>query len=377
MHLNFFHSRKTMYNYHHLREGIRMLHRRFSVAMHGIKHYPGNAEQICKQIVKDCWNGTFFQVSVCHFPVFYMRDFGMCVEALLQLGYKKEVKKTLQFALAVYSRENKISTTISTNGKGFDVFTYAPDSLAFLLYSLRVAQATELVEIYKPFLEQQIQFFYDNVIVKENGLVRKDKNFSSIKDHAKRQSCCYDNCCAAVIARESELLQLENPLRGYNYKNIIKKQFWSEKYFRDTGESDYISGDANVFPFWFGIFTEKAMIKKSISAIKKEKLDQPFPLKYTIFVPKNFFFPLSLFTPNYEGNSIWAHLGLCFIDVVAKTDKKLARNYVEEYRKQIEQHKNFLELYDPDGKHYKTFFYYTDAGMLWAVKWLALERTVK
>ncbi len=365
-----------MYNSLHLREGIRMLHRRLIVAMHGIKQYSGNGEQICKQIIQNCWNGTFFQVSIGHFPVFYMRDFGMCVEALLKLGYKKEVEKTLQFALVVYSRENKISTTISQKGNGFDVFSYAPDSLAFLLRSLRIAKATELVEIYKLFLEQQIQFFYDNVIVKKTGLVRKDKYFSSIKDHAKRQSCCYDNCCAAIIAREAVLLQLENPFQKYNYKEIIKKTFWTGKYFRDSVENEYVAGDANVFPYWFGIFTEKAMMKKSITAMQKEKLDQPFPLKYTNFVPKQFIFPLSLLTSNYEGTSIWAHLGLCYIDVAAKVNKNVAKKYVEQYRKQIEQHKNFLELYDFDGKPYKTPFYYTDAGMLWAVKWRALVRGI-
>lgn len=365
-----------MYNYHHLREGMRMLRRRFSVAQHGIKEYSGNAEQICKQIVRDCWNETFFQVSVGHFPVFYMRDFGMCVEALLKLDYKKEVEKTLQFALTVYSRENKISTTISAEGKGFDVFSYAPDSLAFLLYSLRTAQATELIEIYRPFLEEQIQYFYDTALDKKTGLIRKDKNFSSIKDHAKRQSCCYDNCCAAVIAREARILGLENSLQKYDYKKIIKQQFWTGEYFRDTLNSNTISGDANTFPYWFEIFTDKAMIKKSIAALQKENLDNPFPLKYTRIVPKNFLFPLSLLTSNYEGNSIWAHLGLCYIDVAAKVNKNVAKKYLEQYRKQIEQHKNFLELYDPDGKPYKTLFYYADAGILWAVKWLALGETL-
>ncbi len=365
-----------MYNLHHLRESIRMLHRRISVAKKGIPQYSGNAKQICRQIVKDCWNGTFFQVSVGHFPVFYMRDFGMCVEALLQLGYKKEVGKTLQFALTVYSRENKISTTISTDGKGFDVFSYAPDSLAFLLYSLRAAHATELVEIYKPFLEEQIYYFYDTAIDNETGLIRKDKNFSSIKDHAKRRSCCYDNCCTAVIAREAGIVGLQNPLQKYDYKKILKKYFWTGRYFRDTDDSDYVSGDANTFPYWFGIFTEKTMIQSSIAAMQKEKLDHPFPLKYTNFVPKHIIFPLFLFASNYEGNSIWQHLGLCYIDVVAKVDKKAAKKYLEEYRKQIEEHKNFLELYDEKGKPYKTLFYYSDAGMLWAGKWLVLEKSL-
>src|SRR3989338_4294250 len=151
----------SMDTFYHIHEGLRMLQRRISIAQHGTKKYAGNSEEICEQIVKDCWNGTFFQVSTGHFPLFYMRDFGMCVEALLKLGYKKEVEKTLQFALCVYSRESRITTTITKEGKCFDVFSYAPDSLAFLLYSLHVSKNKELVEVYRPFLELQISHFYN------------------------------------------------------------------------------------------------------------------------------------------------------------------------------------------------------------------------
>lgn len=356
----------------HLREGLQMFQRRIAVAKSGTKKYTGDAAEICQQIVADCWNGTFFQVSTGHFSLFYMRDFGMCVDALLKLGYKKEVEKTLQFALTVYSREKKVSTTISREGKGFDVFTYAPDTLAFLLYSLRKANAKELVDVYKPFLEQQISHFFNTVVDSETGLVKKNKNFSSIKDHAKRSVSCYDSCCIAVVAREAQLLELLHPFENYNYKKLLKDSFWIGSYFKDTLTHDYPSGDANIFPYWFKLFEEKAMIQKSIAAIQKEKLDQPFPLKYSGAVSDRFFFPLSLLAPNYEGNSVWPHLGLCFIEVVASVDKKLAKKYLQQYKLRIEEHQNFLELYDPAGKPYNTLFYYTDEGMVWASKWLVL-----
>ncbi len=363
---------------HQLYEGFHMLQRRITVAFQGIPRYRGDPKAICQQIIKDCWNGTFFQVSSGHFSLFYVRDFGMCVDPLLNLGYKKEVQKTLQFALACYSRENRITTTISKKGTCFDVFSYASDSLAFLLYSLRISKNKELVEIYRPFLEAQTQFFYDFVLDKETGLVTTKKNFSSIKDHAKRESTCYDNCCLAVVAREANMLGLKNSfVTHYSYKKIqetIKKTFWTADYFLESQASKAITGDANVFPYWFGLFTDKKMIRQSIAVLQKEKLDQPFPLKYTSFVPTNFFFPLTLVAPNYEGNSVWMHLGLCYVDVVASVDKKLAKKYAACYEQKIQEHKNFLELYCPDGLPYKSFFYYTDAGMLWCSKWLVLQK---
>jgi hypothetical protein len=364
-----------MYNHHHIREGLRMLQRRISVGHEGVRRYPGDAQKICKQIVKDCWNNVFFQVSSGHFNVFYMRDFGMCVEALLQLGYCKEVLATLHYALVVYSREKHVTTTISQDHAGFDVFSYAPDTLAFLLYSLRVAEAKDLLEIYKPFLEKEIEKFVETVVDVKTGLVRRDRNFSSIKDNAKRRSCCYDNCCVAVVAREAKKLGLNCSLK-YDYKNLIKETFWFGGYFRDTIDTSYVAGDANVFPFWFGLFTDKKMIKRAITAVQKEGLDKPFPLKYTNFVPRNFMFPLSLFASNYEGTSVWVHLGLCYIDVVAQVDKKLAQKYVEQYRKRIEAHHNFLEIYDEHGNVYMTSFYHSDEGMVWASKWFFLYNQV-
>jgi len=38
----------------------------------------------------------------------------------------------------------------------------------------------------------------------------------------------------------------------------------------------------------------------------------------------------------------------------------------------IEQHGNFLEVFDSKGKPFSTPFYYCDSGMLWAANYLTL-----
>ena len=335
--------------------------------------YRGGAEQICGSIVKKCYNGTYFRTSTGHFSTFWMRDFGICVRALMNQGYKKEVHKSLQYALTVYSRENKLTTTISRDDKPFDVFTYSPDTLAFLIRSLRVSEAKDYIEIYKPFLRQEIFNFFDTVVDQNTGLV-KTKDFSSMKDNAKRKSSCYDNCMVAMLASDLKKLDLDDPFEGYNYKKIIKDNFWQGYYFYDDLYSNYVAGDANTFPFWCGVFDDRSMFNKALKSMREAKLEDPFPLKYTADKKHNFRFPQSLFASNYQGNSVWIHLGLCFLDVVAKFDKKLMKEYLRKYTEVIEENRNFLELFKTNGQPYKTFFYRADEGMLWAAKYLELKK---
>ncbi|MBI4454261.1 hypothetical protein HY636_06475 [Candidatus Woesearchaeota archaeon] len=420
-----------------IQEAFFMFKRRLK-GIKSIKTYLGNEKEICCQIIKNCFNGEFFQASAGNFACFYIRDFGMCINSLLTLGYKKEVESTLAFALKTYAEHGKITTTItkitttstkitttitrtitkngkcaqdksidgkyandkSVSGKCADYFNIAPDSLAFLLYSLRIAKDKKitnnkaLVLEYKQFLEKEIKRYFEIIVDKNTGLVRKGY-FSSIKDHAIRNSSCYDNCMLAMISREADKLRLENSFKKFDYPALIKKHFWHENdknnmkkgryqkegYFKDDLDNDIPTGDANVFPYWCGIFDcaseDKEMAKSSIKAIQENKLDQPFPLKY--FSNANygrFLFLPSLFARNYEGNTIWMHLGLCYLDVIAMADRKLFNIYLNQclnkYKELIKTHKNFLEVYNADGTVYTTPFYLCDDSMLWCSKFLEL-----
>lgn len=344
----------------------------------GFKKFSGNDKEICKQIVAQCFNGTYFQTSQGHFNIFYLRDFAFCIESLIKLGYADEVCKTLEYALHCYATNKKLATTISSDGKPFDVFTYAVDSLPLLFHSLFILEkheagkGKEFVEIYKPWLELEIKKFFDLVIDPSTGLIKRNNHFSSIKDHAKRSVSCYDVCMCGLLSVHLDFFELANPLKNFKYPTLIKEYFWKNDHFVDSLGSNVISGDANVFPYWTGLITDKKMINWSIAAIQQEGLDKPFPLKYTQSNEGNFLFPLSLFAGNYEGNSVWMHLGLCYLDVVEKVDKQFQKQYLQTYKKQIEKHKTFLEVFDTEGKAYNTLFYIADEGMLWAAKYLAL-----
>lgn len=368
-----------------------------------IHQYSGSTNSICSQIIKNCFNGEFFQASAGNFACFYIRDFGMCIKSLLNLGYKKEAESTLSFALKTYAKQDRITTTITRDGKCVDYFNIAPDSLAFLLYSLRIAKDKQvakdkpivntkaLVLEHKLFLEKEIRRYFETIVDQSTGLVKKGY-FSSIKDHAVRNSSCYDNCMLAMISREADELELENPFKKFNYHALIKTYFWSKNenkqsgYFKDDIDNDVPTGDANVFPYWCGVFDcaseDKEMAKSSIKTIKENKLDQPFPLKYSSNAKYgSFLFLPSLFAGNYEGNTIWMHLGLCYLDVIAITDRKLFKTYLnqclDKYKELIKTYKNFLEVYNHNSTPYQSLFYLCDDSMLWCSKYLDLSLSPK
>ncbi|MBD3248493.1 hypothetical protein GF336_00425 [Candidatus Woesearchaeota archaeon] len=363
-----------MINHLHIKEASRIFARSLKVRFKGPKKYQGNAEQICKSIVEDCWNGRYFQVSAGHFNEFYIRDFGWCIDSLLKLGYKEEVIKSLEYALKIYAENDRVATTITFQGKVLDVFSYAPDSLAFLIRSLRVSGAKDIVDRYTPFLTKETERCFDICFDKNDGLVREDVNFSSMKDEAKRKSSCYDNVMVAMLSEELDKLKLHNPFKEYDIKKRIKEEFWNGEYFYDDlKKKEMITGDSNVFPFWTGIFQDNNMLKKCVNAIQKDGLDMPFPLKYSRDRSKESKMnAVAFFAGDYEHDCIWMHMGPLYIKSVRKIDAEKAKEYKLKYKEIIEKHRNFLEVFDKDGKPYRNLFYYTDESMLWAANYLTL-----
>jgi len=349
-----------------LKKSLGVFNRSVKVRFKGIRKYNGNAGQILKQCVDSCWNGNYFQASSGHFSCFYIRDFGISVQALLNLGYRDKVVKTLEFALASYSGNNKVTTTVY-NGSVLDFPYYTPESVAYLMHCIKLANAKELLLKHKFFLEKEIKKAFFESFDADSGLIKRNAYFSSMKDNALRKSSLYNNVMLAMLSNDIDYFKLYNPFKGYDFKKIIKDNFWNGSYFLDDLSGlDYVAGDANVFPYWTGLFDSKKMIKLSLDAIQKEGLDKPFPLKYTKEKVGKYLFLNSILVPNYEGNAIWTNLGQCFIDVVKKIDKEKAGEYVGQYVRNVEKYKNYLELYNPDGTPYKTLFYYADVAMLWS-----------
>jgi len=352
-----------------IKEGLRIF-------LNRLKPYPtykGDAEQICAQIVEKCWNGKYYQTGAYTYPEFWTRDFGFCAESLVKLGHKQNVYKTLEYALSHFKEQNRIGTHITQDGKVLDFPTYSVDSLPLLLHAIRVSGFN--IKKYKIFINEQIKYFYEYAFDHNKGIILPNKHFSSMKDYFVKNSSCYDNCMTYMLCEDIEKLKLDNPFNKKELKKNIEKYFWNGHYFNEDLTNAEICGDANTFPFWCGVSNDKKKFESCLKYIQEEYLDFPVPLKYT---KRNRFGQVkeSIFVPFWEGNKLWMHLGLCYLDVVAKFDKKLCRDYLTIYKEIIEKYHNFLEVLEPSFKPYRSPFYKADHSMLWACKYLALSKGI-
>jgi hypothetical protein len=367
-----------------LKEAIRMYKYNRFRKRKGFRRYEGDITEIITKIIDSCWNNNkkYFMVSSGHFCQFYSRDFFWCCKSLVDLGYKEKVLSTLYYALDIFYKNKKITTSINPNGIPFDFPRYGVDSLPSIVYCVRVLNDDKIIDRYKSFIESEIKRFFLLVIDKKNGLVRRDIFFSSIRDHYKRASSCYDNVMVAMLSNNLNELGINNPFKKYDYQKLIVDNFWNNKegYFFDNlnDKDDYykfnnydnqrirVTADANLFPFWCDVINNKKMLKRVLENIESNNLLKPFPIKYESNAENKGNIFLNLFAKDYESDSIWAHIAPLFIDLMIKCNKKKGLYYLKEYIKIIELYKNYLEVYNKDGKPFSTFFYTTDESMIWS-----------
>ncbi|HSU72863.1 MAG TPA: hypothetical protein VLJ21_03370 [Candidatus Binatia bacterium] len=343
-----------------LGQGIRYVFSSLRRKMVGTKRFSGSAKAICQQIVKACWNGRYFENSLGNYREFWTRDFGFSVDALLALGYRKEVLQTLAYALEKFAKHGRIETTITPRGRpvSFPALP-SPDSVALLLHSLKQAKATALVKNYKPFLEAELKRMSTLV---ERGLVREDVQLSGMRDYAIRHSSCYDNVMMLFMANLAHALHVRNA-PAMDRKRFLKT-FWNGEYFRDDLQRNHFTADANLLPFWTGVVDKKlfARVHPRLAI-----LACPFPMKYTASESHKRMRLPELFVPNWEHDCIWSNLGMLTIATIAKFNRSFARDVAKVLGKVVERDRTLYEVFTPDGKQpYRSWAYFADEGMLWA-----------
>jgi hypothetical protein len=356
----------------YLTEGMRIFFSSQRLKKKGISPYHGNAQDICEQIVADCWNEQYFQTSTTHFAQFWTRDFGWCVASLLKLEHKEKVEKTLLYALDAFSSHGAVTTTITPKGKPFDFPKPAVDSLPWLMHSLALLKDTGIADQFRSFIEKEVERFVLRFVNMSTGLVKKG-DFSSIKDFSIRDRSCYDTCMIGSLSISLDTLGFVNPFSDFDYGKLLVDHYWNGVYFYDDlSKKNFVGADAQIFPFYLGIVDDKEMMQSALSAVREAGLDNPLPVAYAGTSASVRMRWQEIFMKGYERGSLWTHMGPLYISLVSQLDSGRARAYVEQYASTIETYKNYMEVFGSDGRPFRTFYYHADQGMLWAANYLTL-----
>jgi hypothetical protein len=356
--------------------GINVAVRSFFRRLFGWKRYRGDPQEICRQVVEACWTGKFFAGSGGHFKQFWTRDLAMCTPALCRMGLRDKVVESLAWGLARFEKARRITTTIFNGRFARDVYAYGSDSLPMLLFALRSSDAAHLIDQHRALLSREIDRYVKTIFDPKVGMARADGYFSGPRDCMTGRSTVFANTMIGLLSR---LLgvddRLPNPLAGHDMADLLVRQYWMGSYFRDSLCRNEPSGDANLWPFFFGVVTDPEIQRRAFATLEARGFTQPVPLRYferrlpdaELPVPR-------AITPNYQGDPSWMQLAPAYLHLLKSIDRPLMEAHRTRLAALIARDQNYLELYTPAKKPYqgRAFLYYADQGMIWAAMFLDL-----
>lgn len=348
----------------------------------GHTRHPGEAAAIIRACIEACWNGRTFTASPGHFDMFWTRDLSFSVPSLIRLGHGDRVHASLANALDVWTRRRShITTTIHYFDRPGDVFEYGVDSLPLFLAALRAADATDLVERHRPWLEAEIGHFYAQVVDPATGLVRSDRKFSAHRDTVVNRSNAYGNTMVALLAKTIEetgwfASPFEHHFEG-DYGRLMLEHFWDADHFRDALDDPTVSGEANVWPFYTGVVADPALLAAALHFLDRNGFCDPYPLRYeTSRRPEREVWLTRHLLPDYQGSTVWTSLGAMYLQVLRTVNPSLAAIETARYVAWIERDGTFWEVMDAQGQNWVSprWIMIGEESMLWSAIFLdALE----
>jgi hypothetical protein len=352
----------------------------------GHTRHPGDAAAIVRACIEACWNGRTFTASPGHFDMFWTRDLSFSVPSLVRLGHGPRVQASMAYALDVWARRRShITTTIHYFDRPGDVFEYGVDSLPLFLAALRAADATDLVERNRPWLEAEIAHYYETVVDPTSGLVRSDRKFSAHRDTVVNRSNAFGNTMVALLAKTIEetgwfASPFERHFEG-DYGRLLIDHFWVGDHFRDALGDETVSGEANIWPFYTGVVGDPLRVAAALRYLDANGFCDPYPLRYeTSRRPEREVWLTRHVLPDYQGSTVWTSLGAMYLQVLRTVDPQLAAAETARYVAWIERDGTFWEVMNAHGQNWVSprWILIGEESMLWSAIFLdALENLDK
>lgn len=361
----------------------------------------------------DHFNGLFVRnLGVFYYP---MLDRSLPSTAADWRDRQEVYLQTVAYALGVFAKDPNLTTTIVPMGRYtatcVDFYAYPSDSLFGILYALAALSGHEdarpyryaptkypldtktatkrLIEQYDGTLKTLYERYHSKIIDPETGIIRRDVHLSGAKDITRRYSAFYDNVVywkTTQIAMKLGVIP-DNQKYLSKLKRTIIDTFWLEKkgYFledlSDEGvKNNYYSSD------WLIVLStgfldpldrkESAYYTRSIDYIQKQKIDQPFAIKYQQETRAHRqFFAVRLAVASYGGDAIWSFWGMEYIKVLTllyrHTDNakyaETAKYHLDKYEEKMLEYGGFPEVYDAQGKLLQTPLYRSIRQTGWVI----------
>lgn len=387
-----------------------------------------NVDVIVDEIYDLRFNPNYpYLISGDHFSVLYPRSLGVFYLSALdpRLNVKnaqwadrqRTYLQTTAYVIDVFKKNGKPCTTIVPVGPKsvtcIDIYSYPSDAIYSVLYALQSLQtsrpvvdtypmnknpqnslqtvdaARSLTEENSSVLRSLIEGYQKKVYDTKTGLVRKDLHLSGAKDIVKRESAFYDNVIywkTLSLGRELGIIDVSDADLD-ELKSRIIKTFWYEKggYFLEDQSADsekfkYYSSDWLVVLFTRFLDPnnplEQQYFVRSVDYIRKEKLAEPFGLKYqeSNRATRSFFLA-RIFLKSYGGTAIWSFWGTEYtklLIILARetgddTYLKLAKIQLDAYSQNIKTYQGFPEVYNSGGKMLGNLFYKSVRQTGWVI----------
>ena len=338
-----------------------------------VKRFDGNARQICLQILDELWAGDFYRTSLGHFDFYWMRDFGTVAHSLTKLGHRDKVHHTLRWAMRHYRRAGIVKLCIDKKGNVFNAPGRSIDALPWLLHSIVVSEYP-LNDTERAFLSRQLKKYVKIYLEKETGHIKK-MEFAEMRDAVVYDRSAYAVTLVARMARCVERLQLDHfPYRVEHYREHLLENYWNGRYFNADAGNDTFSAECALFPFYMGIVDDKHMAGKTFDYINEQRLNYPYPLRYTNH-PHKFkyhFWMSGIFMGNYQGSTIWSWHGEYYLHLLKRYGRGEYKEQYASFSRMIERHGNFPEMLNTDGTWFNSLVYKGDPGMVWVALFLEL-----
>ena len=345
------------------------------------RQYHGEPAAICRQVVEKCYDPKrkYFRTSVDTYPELWSRDFGRCVPALIHTGYREEVLNSFLFAFRAYRKAGRYELTILPDGSlyNFPFGTYSPDGFAFFLYGLCALREQGLVDDNADFLHQEARRFFHQVVNPNDGTVRENTHFSEAQDYLRRNSSCYSTCACFIVQQSLCKLGIDNPLAPFDYPSILKSRYFNSAhhyFYDDIAKRPYISGDANILPFWCGALEKNhfADIRNVMERMDEANLNVPYPSRYRNGTEKLPSLRLDRLNP-WQTESVWTCLGLHMLETLHRHWPQRFQMEMKKMTTLISNLQCFPEVISHRTKQlYQYPLYVSETSMLWAANLLNL-----